>query len=98
MPPHPNMPDTREFRFLRGELATPLCWESLLFLSGVACVLAGIVLYLMYVNTRYRHWLKVAQEKRAGDEGDSVFLELEAGRRYNIPVEHLRNMEIRVTH
>jgi hypothetical protein len=97
MPAHPAIPDTREFpfKFIRG--GSNVDCSDLLLLATVAamCIFLGLVAYMMRLK---EEWNAVAREKRAGDitAEDEVFLELEAGRRYNIPVEHLRGMEIRV--
>jgi hypothetical protein len=97
MPAHPSIPDTREFpfKFLRG--GSNVDCSDLLLLATVAalCMFLGVVAYVFRVQ---EEWQQVALKKRTEDAAveDAVFLELEAGRRYNIPVEHLRGMEIRV--
>jgi hypothetical protein len=77
-----------------------LCWD-LLILSclAVLCLVLGGLVYWLQMQEK---WHQVAREKRAADEAaavaaiDAPLIELEAGRRYNIPVEHLRGMEVRV--
>jgi hypothetical protein len=95
MPPHPSIQDTRDFVFLRGTKGVE-CGDLLVLATLAAvCLLLGFVAYWLRMR---EEWHAVAREKRAGDMGgdDAVQLELEAGRRYNIPVEYLRGMEIRV--
>ncbi len=87
--------DAREFQFLRGRTSVDCSDLLILTILAATCICIGLVAYAMRVR---EEWQQVARDKRAGDavaENDLV-LELEAGRRYNIPVEHLRGMEIRV--
>lgn len=85
---------------LRAALQTnpnpPVCWDLLILtLLAAGCLLLGGFVYWLQ---KQEEWHAIAREKRLADEAqtDAPLIELEAGRRYNIPVEHLRGMEVRV--
>ncbi len=84
--------------FLRGPSTAP-CWDLLPFSILAVCLLLATVVLAFRVYSEHQEWIRRGIEKKSeGNEKEvgEELLELEAGRRYNIPVEYFRNVEIRV--
>jgi hypothetical protein len=88
--------------FLRGPSVSPPCWDLLpLSILAAACLLLGATALALRVYSEHKEWIVKGMQKKREDSGEhekgvEELLELEAGRRYNIPVEYFRNMEIRI--